>query len=153
MRKLLSLILCVTLFASCSSDDDNYTNDDIVGSWILQSAKVKEVKTNNEKATQVIKDIIANSDVGTTILFSVDGKVNMIHGDETESGTYSLKGNTLTITVSGKTNSDKIHLSKNSFSSDSDMTSDFQSIVKYLVPEEKDVVVEKVIATYTYIRN
>lgn len=153
MKKLILFLLVFPfVFGSCSSDDDGGTNADIVGTWVLQSVTAKEVKTNNAKATQAINDDIISSLDDGTYTFTTNGKVTLSDGEDVLSGTYSLKGNKLTFTMSGVDISVNINLSNNTFSSDIDETEYYQDEVKYLVPNEKNVTVSKVITTYTYKR-
>lgn len=153
MKKLLLLLLVFPLFiASCSDDDDDYTNSDLVGTWVLQSSTAKEVKTNNDKATQAIKDDIAEFNDEESYVFSSDGKFTSSDGEDEVSGTYNLKGNTLTLTVYGGSMSTSIHLSGNTFSSDIDETEYYQDEIEYLVPNETGISVSKVVTTYTYKR-
>lgn len=153
MKKLFALLLVLTFtFASCSDDDDEYSNSDIVGTWVLESASAKEVKTNNDKATEAIKKDVAEAvDETEEMTFSADGKFVSIDGEgDSYEGTYSLKGAKLTLTVMGISNSTTIKLSKDRLSSDVDETEYYADEVEYLVPSEKDVKVSKVITTYTY---
>lgn len=153
MKKSLTLILLATLFISCSSDDDDYSNSDIVGTWTFLSSAAKEVKTNNDKATQAIKkDMTVYGNGETTLTFSADGTYFTSSYGEVWGGTYSLKGNTLTLTSDGETESSNIQLSNNTFSADIDETDYYEDEVKYLVPNETNVVVSKAITTYTYQR-
>lgn len=151
MKKLLLLLLVLPFLVSCSDDDDNYSNSDIVGTWLLQSSTAKEVTTNNERATQAIKDDIAGFTSDEVMTFTSDGQVTGSSDGEQISGTYSLRGNTLTLNIlqlgSASIN---IRISNNTFSYDLDETEDYQDYVNYLVPNETGVVVSKVITTYTY---
>ena len=86
-------------------------------------------------------------------VFSDDGKITLIYddGDYTE-GTYSLSGNKLTMSILGESNSTYINLSGNTFKSDIDETEFYQEAIEYLIENSNDVVVSKVITTYTYKR-
>lgn len=154
MKKILFLFLMLPLLVACGSDDDDdYTNSDIVGTWVLQSSIAKEVKTNSNEATQAIKDDIAiPNDSEVSYTFAADGKVTINEDDDIVSGTYSLSGNKLTMTIYGEKATVTISLSANTFSSDVDETEYYQDEIKYLLPKEKDVVVSKVITSYTYKR-
>jgi hypothetical protein len=133
------------ILSSCSKDD-NYSNSDIVGTWILSHCTVKEVKTNNDKATQAIQhDIVTYSD-DEMLSFTEDGKFISSEGN----GTYSLNGNKLTLTAYGESKTVTVNLSDNTFSVDVDETEYYQDEIEYLVPNEKNVIVSKVITTYTY---
>ena len=82
-----------------------------------------------------------------------NGKITLIDddGDYTE-GTYSLSGNKLTMSILGESNSTYINLSGNTFKSDIDETEFYQEAIEYLIENSNDVVVSKVITTYTYKR-
>lgn len=153
MKKVLFLLLVFPfVYSSCSDDDDNYSNAEIVGTWILQSSTAKEVVSNNDRATQAIKGDISSSNDDETFIFTPDGRIIVSDGKDTASGTYRLKGNKLTLDISGDRGTIDISISGNTFSADADETEYYQDQVNYLVPNEKDVVVSKVITSYTYRR-
>ncbi len=156
MKKILMILVVLPfIFASCSDDDDDILKSDIVGTWVQESVVPKEVKTNNEVATKAIKDDIISYNQNNTemFVFSDDGKITLIDddGDYTE-GTYSLSGNKLTMSILGESNSTYINLSGNTFKSDIDETEFYQEAIEYLIENSNDVVVSKVITTYTYKR-
>lgn len=162
MKKILMILVVLPfIFASCSDDDDDILKSDIVGTWVQESVVPKEVKTNNEVATKAIKDDIISYNQNNTemFVFSDDGKITLIYddGDYTE-GTYSLSGNKLTMSILGESNSTYINfstyinLSGNTFKSDIDETEFYQEAIEYLIENSNDVVVSKVITTYTYKR-
>lgn len=152
MKKLLLLLLFIPLFLNSCSDDDN-KNYDLAGTWVFESYTAKEIKTNNSNATQAIKKKIAETTDSCIYVFLPDGTFTFIDEDDISSGTYELKGNTLTIKEENKKSvSIKINLNENTFSSDRDETEKYQNMIKYLVPNEKDVIISKVITKYTYKR-
>jgi len=147
------LVVLPFIFASCS-DDNDISKSDIVGTWVQQSVIPKEVKTNNEDATKAIKDDINsyNKDNSEVFIFSDDGTATIIDDEGSYTLTYSLKGNNLTLTMFGESQTTPINLSKNTFSSDIDETEFYQYEIEYLLPDVKNVVVSKVITRYTYKR-
>lgn len=153
-RTLLILALLPLLFATCSDDDDDASKSGIVGTWVQESVVPKEVKTNSEVATKAIKDdIISYNDNNDRFIFSDDGRLTMLDEDGYyEEARYSLSGNKLTVTIPGESNSITIKLSGNTFSADIDETEFYQEIIDYIVSNADDVVVSKVITTYTYKR-
>lgn len=74
---------------------------------------------------------------------ALDGKIEL-------SGTYKLKGNILIIDIYGETFSQSIRLTESTFSGDIDETEYYQENIQYLVPNEHNVSVKKVITTYNY---
>lgn len=157
MKKyLLLLIVFPLIFASCSDDDDDFSNSDIVGSWALQSISAKEVKTNNEDATKLIKEDITSYNEESKeeiIVFSNDGKITLTDFVNSFTGTYSITGNILTFTIDGlESEILNISLSGNTLRYDMDHTEFYQDIIGYLLPDVEDVIVSKVIQTYTLKR-
>lgn len=156
MKKFLLLLLIVpVVFFSCSSDDDdNYTNTDIVGTWQMQPYIAKEVQTNNAKATKAITEDLQTLDVSrVSFVFKDNGEYTWTDKLDTESGTFNLKGNRLTLTDSnGEKDSYNISLFSDTFSYDEDFTDDYKDGIKDLLPDEKNVVVSKVIVTIKYKR-
>lgn len=152
MKKIF-LFFLLAIFVGCSDDDnDNVINRNIVGSWTLESTSPKEVLTNNDKATQAIKDDIESyiGDSSESYIFTSDGKVTALDGKIELSGTYKLKGNILIIDIYGETFFQAIRLTESTFSGDIDETEYYQENIQYLVPNEHNVSVKKVITTYNY---
>lgn len=56
------------------------------------------------------------------------------------------------MSILGESNSTYINLSGNTFKSDIDETEFYQEAIEYLIENSNDVVVSKVITTYTYKR-
>lgn len=167
MKKLLLLLLFpFVLFACGSDDDDNNDNGNgngngngnptfsIVGTWIEQPSTDKEVITNNEKATKAIKRDIAKYEDPSTIVFTQKGKITVKGSEGEGSGTYTLEGNKLSYTFPGqeKTSIYIYNITDNTFSYDEDYTKEYQDVIYDLVPNEKNVVVSKVIITQNYKR-
>ncbi len=154
MRKfLLLLILLPLLFVSCSSDNDDPTTSDIVGTWVTESVSPKTVDTNDETLNKaIIKDIASFGN--ETFVFTSDGKVTMDDGDDIITANYSLKNNMLTISFMGQSNSVAINLSANRFTADIDETEYYQEIIDFLVPDATatGLEVSKVISSYVYKR-
>lgn len=154
MKKfLLLLILVPFLFVSCSSDDDDTITSGIVGTWVTESVTPKDVKTNDEAlSTAIKKDITSYGN--ETYVFTNDGKVTINDEDDVITANYSLKGNMLTISLMGESNTIKINLSANRFSADVDETEMYQEMIDFFVPEgtAKDFEVSKVISSYVYKR-
>lgn len=161
MKKLISLIFLVTLFFGCSSSDDDdkkdvYTNADLVGTWTVQTITPKEVKTNKDKVTKAVKDKIdkyidTNDEVFT---FFADGKMNYSMGSFETTGTYQVKGNQLSYSMPDERGdmvsvTRTIKISGNTYSLDIDQTEYYQGQMKYMFPDENDIVVSKVIVTFT----
>lgn len=109
MRTLLTFILLTVIsVASYSSNDDpdRYTNADLVGTWVLQSMTPKEVETNNDEATQEVKDHIKNQSekvAGKMILkFAHSGELIIQEDDDTYDGVYRVDGNKVIISAEKK---------------------------------------------------
>ncbi len=152
MKKLLLLLLVFPfVFSSCSDDDDDSSK--IVGTWMEKPSKVVEVITNNEKATQAIKDDVASWSYDGIFVFTPDGKYTYTDGDadsDVQFGTYTLSGKSLKLTTSeGGSHTRDVYFSGNTFYADVDQTERFKDEIKYLVPNEVDVEVTKVIIRYT----
>ena len=157
MRKLLLLLLVLPLlFISCSDDDNDLANSEIVGVWVTQSFSAKEVKTNTINATKAIKDDIESMNEGDiqklTAIFSNDGKLTLTDYDDNLSGTYSLTGDMLTMVVGSETQVVPISLSGNTLKVHVDQTEYYKDVIDLLLPYSEDVVVSKVIETTTLKR-
>lgn len=172
MRKLLVLLLVAPLlFSSCSSDDDKDLKKDIVGTWKLDGRVSKEVVTNNTKVAEAIKKNIAESlaDYYAIITFNSDGtfevenfvveKDGTLKDHGSESGTYTIKGNSLTTTTIYEddepyTSTAVVGVDGNTLRIEYDVTDEYDDVkfIEYLAPGEKDVVVTKVTTQDIYKR-
>ena len=155
MRKfLLLLILLPLLFVSCSSDDDDdKTTSGIVGTWVTESVSPKTVDTNDEALTTAINENIASFG-NETFVFTNDGKVTMDDGDDIITVNYSLKGNMLTLSFMGESNTVPIYLSANKFTADIDETEEYQEMIDFLIPgaTAQGLKISKVITSYSFKR-
>lgn len=90
---LLSTLMAVCLFTSCSDDDDD--NDNVVGKWKYVNTTL-DVKTSDPAATAIIKEDLTEEEAEdpTVFEFTEDGKA---YEDGELLGTYTVKGNVLTI--------------------------------------------------------
>ena len=104
--KNLAFLLIATLlvgfsFTSCSEDDDDYSKSDLVGTWQLVSGKAV-----TKLAGQVVEEWPLGEEGLHTITLNQDGTFISYseeedwYGDieiEEDEGTWSLKGNKLTL--------------------------------------------------------
>ena len=151
MKKIfntLFLVLLAISFVACSSDDDN----SIIGSWLFDGNEY-EVRTNNDKATKLIKEAIERyedsdraRDVVTT--FEENGKMKVVVGSNTFTYTYTYeKGILTTIRDNGDKDSNPVSISKGIMTAVDDLTEIYQKAetLKELGLTDVDkIVVEKV---------
>ncbi len=114
MKKLMIILTATTImFTACSKKDTNTTLS-VVGKWNVDKFSTEVFKNN---ASQGIVNISVTPD--DYYDFKSDGQINMKLGAETNSGTYSLKGNALTI-YSDDTTKFNIALSANTLTASGD---------------------------------
>ncbi|NDV69125.1 hypothetical protein [Dysgonomonas sp. 25] len=108
LNKLFFILLSVALmagFASCSSDDDDLSQESIVGAWIETSSEV-EYKTSNSTITSLINDFFKENggvEEGDEEIykFDVNGTYIKAYGVDDiypGSGIYTISGSKLTLT-------------------------------------------------------
>ncbi len=104
MVMFIALSVAVT---SCNEDDDDAMGNPIVGSWALSESEggfeVSILATFNENGTGTLKATVAiggeSQSESEPFTWSTDGdQLTMTMDGETEVSTYSISGNTLTIT-------------------------------------------------------
>ena len=103
-KYLLIMVLAVTVFVSCSTDDDVNA---LVGTWgyteMDEDLEIKVTATFNANLSGEIDVVVAfNSGSETensSFTWSTDGnKLTMVIDGDTETSTYSISGDKLTIT-------------------------------------------------------
>ncbi len=154
MRKFLISFLFCTLFLGCS-DDNSPGNQIIVGTWGDEVVTIKEVVTDNDKATEALKiSLLGNEPLIYT--FTDDG--HFVIKDKSDYlplvGTYKLEGNTLTLNYGGefegKVFTYEISLSANTLSFDVDLIGLANS--SHFSPDIGDFIASKALVTKTYKR-
>jgi len=117
MKRLMSVLFIAVLFASCSSDDDNYIPEkSLVGAWTLVELNAENPKDFNNDGTADANIINEIPCIKGNASFTADGNylitlskvegevINEIevfncNGDIVNSGTYVLNGDQLTTTT------------------------------------------------------
>lgn len=96
MKKILFFWLCCSLFAACSSDEDE---SPLVGTWhdIYALGTVYDMQTGKVVGEH------GYSAYGTTITFSFTGALTYDALGYKSEGSYSLSGNTLKMTFESET--------------------------------------------------
>ncbi len=137
MKRLMSVLFIAILFASCSSDDDNNPQEaSLVGAWTLVELNAENPKDFNNDGTadrNIMNEITC---IKGNASFTADGnflmtlskveeeEINGIviyncNGNLVNSGTYTLNGDQLTVTINGpepETSTTTINLSGNTIS-------------------------------------
>jgi len=152
MKWFLFLFL-VSSFISCS--DDNSYSEDIVGIWYYSNTFPKEIVTNNDKLTKVIREnnerVIADEE--QTMTFTKDGKV-MNSGGEVYG--YQLYKDSLLIQIGNIPLMSQISISGQRMVIFRDYTSNYdnEELIADIIGKEasKNAVVSKVIIGEAYIR-
>jgi len=149
MKKFLLLILLATLLVACSDDDNDYENE-IVGSWTLESVTPK-INTNNDKVTQAIRDDIENSN-DLVLEFTENGKVITYENNlKVDEGTYTLKGEKLTLKFpDGDSSTLTINIFGDALSYSIDLTDIYQEEIAEMLPNETNIVVSRVNISYMF---
>ncbi|MBT0607771.1 lipocalin-like domain-containing protein [Aequorivita echinoideorum] len=130
MKRLLLIIFAAGMMASCSSDDDSSSENSIVGTWILTEANLAIPVDINQDGTQN-RDVLdefpcfegsVNFEVNETYTRRISTVIPVNEGLDcgpatTNSGTYELNGDQLTITESsGETTTATVDLNGNTLS-------------------------------------
>ncbi|MCD7900562.1 MAG: DUF5004 domain-containing protein [Bacteroides sp.] len=156
MKKLLFafLLLLPFILISCS-DDDDYTSDDLIGTWKLQTITAVEVKTSSLDVTEFVEEEISlnnkygNKDVYT---FNSDGTFRYAESQTSAtsiSGSYTMNNAKLTTTSGSKSVKGDISITQNNYMITIDETDFYQEAVNDNFDNEK---VNKVLVKYTYKR-
>lgn len=153
MKKIFIPILLCFLFSACSNDDTS-DKQNIVGTWGDEIVVVTEISTNNEKATEALKETLTESEPAT-LTFTKDGRcITTFNEDFKFEEAYIIEGDSLTFHYSkeGKdvNYSHKFILSKNTLAIKMDMTDYTKNI--HFPSEIGDFIAYKVIVTKTYKR-
>ena len=104
-KYLIIMVLAVTVFVSCSTDDDNVNA--LVGTWefteIDEDLEINVTATFNENLSGEIYAVVVfnggSETENSSFTWSTDGnKLTMVIDGDTETSTYSISGDKLTIT-------------------------------------------------------
>jgi hypothetical protein len=113
-KYLLIMVLAVTVSVSCSNDDDDDDFDDsngdtaLVGTWGLTESEDGVTFTETVTFNENLSGTLVSSETfeGETVseyqsfTWSTDGnKLRLIFDDETETLTYSISGDNLSVTT------------------------------------------------------
>lgn len=150
-RKLFAFLALATIFFSCSNDD-NAAEATIVGSWNAVEYNLEtSVDLNNDgtESNDIMKELdcfafmVTFGETGTfsstvTSLTTTDNgdgttSVDCDGGNVSNTGTYTLVGNTLTITIDGDPVVSTANLSKNSLT----VTGEDETLGDYTVVLER----------------
>jgi hypothetical protein len=114
---LAIVVLTGTLFTSCNGDDDNAAANSLVGTWFLTAGQT-ELFVNGVSEGIEMETIDANNFTRITFNANSTYVVNIsesfmqngqvVIDTSTQSGTYSLTGNTLFITEAGSTDIEEV---------------------------------------------
>lgn len=103
---ILGMFVSIALFSSCSKDDDDSSSNPIVGTWYTEVYGYEEI-TYNADGTCTYRDYksdkktVSYSDSGT---YSIDGnKLTIWWNDESSAWTttFSINGNKMTTSEDG----------------------------------------------------
>lgn len=143
LNKLFFILLSVSVlvsFSSCGSDDDNFSESDLFGTWGTTKVKAS-ISTNNSRATKLINAFLSEFESeGQLFTFYEDGIYEEKDLSEYpypySSGTYRVKGNKLYLKEDGQPEEDMyvVSVSKNNLT----MTANYDpgiDLVEYLWEE------------------
>ena len=104
---ILAVVLIVGVFTSCNNDDDNAPS--IVGVWLETSSTTEEFI--NDVSNGIMDETIADTENFTRLTFNADGTFTNFFSESfngtvstsTETGTYTVSDNILSVTYDGET--------------------------------------------------
>jgi len=142
---LATMLLTVTLFTSCDSDDDG-GQPSIVGTWLLTASTSETI---DEDGPQGITNNTVDEDNFTRLTFNSDGTFTEFFSDSfgqavetgTDSGTYTISDNVLSITYDGD---------NETFNSDFTLSSGNRLII--IFTEQDQAINTSFVTTSTYTR-
>lgn len=98
---IFTIVITFLTLISCGDDDDKKNEERLIGSWVAVQTEVTECNDPNQNFTQ---NLSCTEEACTTLILNEDGnyqytvKENLV--GITESGIWSLSGNTITFTFS-----------------------------------------------------
>lgn len=148
---LLSTLMAVCVFTSCSDDDD----DKIVGVWKIEGTEIAELKLAEEDNKQEIIDLFkeeyASGPEEGTIEFKKDGNYYS-SGDYDDSGKYWFSNDKLYLQSTGKEESDQFDYQfdgKKTFYVYITNNQDIAMIVEY---EGQKIFAQKLVTKVKYVK-
>lgn len=156
MKQLLYILLGITLFTSCSSDDNPSFNNqsDLTGKWYLKSIVLNDLETDTPSLDQKLKDGFNKKEsefVGRQYISFTGSEFILNTIDEKFEGTFSLLDNNLKLKSNRLNTTWNISFSKNTFAYKEDYTKNVNTYAYYyLGVNESSIKVSKAIATIIY---
>lgn len=152
IKKIVPLLLFISMAMMSCSDGSESKNKDIVGAWVRESVSPCEVVTNSESVDRFIyADIKSyNRSKVDSYIFSKNERVLFIDSTYSEESMYQFADTAIVFSYpNGENITVPTTLASDKFSLYTDETQYYQDWVDLLFPD-KQIEVSKVTTRYTY---